>query len=229
MNLTIREVLSQIKVPNKFVNADSKITNKYIYSLLKKHRDTLVKQLDGKYELMRLRYLFQTLDCVDLIPSPTISECCGVRTPHVIYRTREKLPSLVNSNMGPVFGRITSIDGSNVILGISPQEWNRKMENTNMKYMKDLYYYFYSDGYLYFPNLEWNKIKIEGYFDEEVDHAPCLCGEREDDCRSFLDNKFRIPRHILTYVIDSVNKEIAGLYDNVQEDEDINKNTNRKN
>lgn len=229
MNLTLREVISQIKTTNKFINADSRITNKFIYSLLKKHRDYLVKQLDGRYQLMKLRYLFQTLDCVELIPTPTIHECCGVKSPWTIYRTKEKLPDLVNASIGPVFGRVTNIDGTEEISEITPGEWNRKVIDTNFKY-NNYKYYFYNEGYLYFPNLEWKKVLIEGYFDDDVDHHNCLCGERKEHCVSMLDKQFRIPRHILAVCIENVNKELFSYYQRIPlEDEDINKNVNRKN
>jgi len=229
MSLTLREIISQVKNTNKFVNADNKITNKYIYSLLKKHRDYLIKQLDGKFELIRLRYLFQTLSCVDLIPAPTINECCGVKSPWTIYRTKEKLPTLVNSVMGPLFRRVTSIDGTEDLTEITPFEWNRKIEDTNFKYNK-YYYYFYSDGYLYFPNIQWKKIKIEGYFDDDIEDINCACEDTEIGCTSMLDKEFRIPEYILTLCIDNVNKELFNYYQRIpQDDDDINKNTNRKN
>ncbi len=227
MNLTLREVISQVKTPNKAVNSDSRMTNKYIHSLLKKHRDNLIKQLDRKFQLMKLRYLFQTLDCVDLIPAPTISECCGVRSQYTIYRTREKLPETINSLIGPVFGRVTNIDNSEELFEINPTEWNRKIQDTNFKYNHTKYFY-YSNGYLYFPNLEWKKIAIEGFFDEEVHSHNCLCGEKKNHCISKLDEQFRVPRHMLAYIIDSVNKEIANLYDKLPNDNEENKNDSKK-
>lgn len=229
MSLTLREIISQVKNTNKFVNADSKITNKYIYSLLKKHRDYLIKQLDGKFELIRLRYLFQTLNCVELIPTPTINECCGVKSPWTIYRTKEKLPIMVNSTMGPLFRRVSNIDGTEELTEITPFEWNRKIEDTNFKYNK-YHYYFFNDGYLYFPNIEWKKIKIEGYFDDDVEDINCECFNEEKSCKSMLDTEFRIPEYILTLCIDNVNKELFNYYQRIPlEDDDINKNTNRKN
>lgn len=176
---------------------------------------------------MKLRYLFQTLKCTDLIPAPTIHECCGVKSQYTIYRTREKLPDLVNSLIGPVFGRVTSIDGSEEIFEITPGEWNRKVLDSNFKYNKTKYYY-YSEGFLYFPNLEWKKILIEGFFDDDIEKINCLCGETKQHCISKLDEQFRIPRHMLALVVENVNKEIANLYDKIPNDNEENKNDNKK-
>lgn len=229
-NLTLREVISQVKIPNKFVNADSKITNKFIYSLLKKHRDTLVRQLDGKFEIYKLSYLFQTWQCVDLIAAPTVDECCGVKTDGIVYRTKLKIPKALTGADGPILGRVTSLDGSVDIFGITPLEWNRKLENTNSKYDKSLYY-FYNNGYLYFPNLKWKKIEVQAYFEDDIKKDNVCCGEDpEDKCKTFLDTEFRIPKHLLAACVGLTNEEIFNLYQRLQgEDEQIDKNTNRKN
>lgn len=231
MNKTLREIISQVKIPNKFVNSDTKVTNKFIYSLLTKHRDYLVGQLDGRFQLVKLNYLFQSWRCVDLIPAPTISECCGVKTSHTIYRTKLKLPKAITASIGPIISRVSSIDGSEELFAITPGEWNRKMEDTNFqKYNKDKYY-FYSDGYLYFPNLSWKKIQIEAYFEDHLEKMTndCEC-DKSEDCETMLDKPFRVPEKILAVVVDNVNKEILQYFQRIQPDDtDYNKNPNRKN
>lgn len=216
-----------MKIPNKAVNADSRLTNKYIFSLLRKHRDLLIKQVDNKFQLMKLGYLFQTWRCADLEPISTIDECCDFSSDCTIYRTKKKLPYTLVASWGPIFRKVSSIDGYTELSSITSAEWNRKSEDTNTKYNKSLYYWW-SGGYLYFPNVKWKSVKIEGLFEFDIDKENSCC-EKYDPCKSFLDNKFRIPKELLAVCIDNVNKEMLGYYDRIQPDENnIDKNNNKK-
>lgn len=226
LNLTVRQAISQVKIPNKAVNTDSRLTNKYIYSLLRKHRDLLIKQIDSKFQLMKLGYLYQVWKCADLIPAPTIEECYGIKTNCTIFRTRNKLPYTLVASWGPVIRKVSSIDGSTEVVPITPAEWNRIQEDTNTKYDKN-YYYYWSEGYLYFPNLEWKKVKVEALFEEDIDKYNECC-EEYNPCKTILDSTFRIPKEVLAVCIDNVNKEILGEYQRVPDDNKIDKNDTRK-
>ena len=226
-SLTIRSVISQIKIPNKAVNTDSRITNKYIFSLLRKHRDLLIKQVDNKFQLMKLGYLFQTWKCVDLEPVPTIDDCCDVESDCTIYRTRHKLPYTLVASWGPIFRKVSSLDGFTELFPITVAEWNRKQENPDSKYDKT-FYYWWSDGHLYFPNIEWKGVRIQALFELDIDKYNDCC-DAYDPCKPLLDNTFRIPKELLAVCIDNVNKEILGYYDRVEPDDtSIDKNNNKK-
>lgn len=225
--LTVRAAISQVKIPNKAVNADSRLTNKYIYSLLRKHRDFLLKQVDSKFQLMKLGYLFQVWKCVDLIPTPTIDECCGIKTNCTIYRTKKKLPYVIAASWGPILRKVSSLDGFTEFVYINIAEYNRRQEDTNSKYDKNLYF-FWSDGYLYFPNVEWKKIRIEALFEEDIEKYNDCDGD-QDPCKTFLDNTFRCPKELMKSCIDLVNMELMNEYDRLQPDENkIDKNDNKK-
>lgn len=226
-DLTIRTAISQVKTPNKLVNADSRVTNRYIFSLLRKHRDLLVKQVDNKFQLMKLGYLFQPWKCAELEEVPTIDDCCNVESDCVIYRTKKKLPHMIVASWGPIFRKVSSLDGFTEFYPITLAEWNRKQEDTNKKYDKTLYYWW-SEGRLYFPNIEWKKVRIEAFFEFDIDKDNSCC-EEYDPCKSILDNRFRIPNELLAVCIDNVNKEMLGYYDRIQpDDNNIDKNNNNK-
>lgn len=225
--MTIRSAISQIKIPHKLVNADSRVTNKFVFSLLRAHRDLLIKQVDNKFQLLKLGYLFQSWKCVDLIPIPTIEECCEVKTDCKIYRTREKLPYVLVASWGPIIRKVSSLDGFTELFPITIAEWNRKQEDAYTKYNKN-FYYWWSDGYLYFPNIEWKGIRIEALFEFDIDKENSCC-DPYDPCKSFLDNTFRIPKELFAVCKDNVNKEMLGYYDRIQpDDNNIDKNNNKK-
>lgn len=229
MNLTIRETLSQVKVPSKAINSDSRLTNKYIYTLLKKYRDQLVKTVDSKFQLMKLDYLFQTWSCVDLEEVPSIDPCCNVGTECTIFRTKQKLPPCVTASWGPIIKRVTPIDGFTDLMQITSTQWNRKLDDTNSKYDKELYYFFQNDR-IYFPNITWKKIRIEAYFEEDINkHNKCEA-EELNPCKSYLDNKFRIPKELLGPCVQMVQQEIYNFYERGTPDDDQpDKSNNRKN
>lgn len=225
MNANLREVLSQVKVPNKGVNADSRITGRYIYSLLKKHRDWLLKQIDSKYYLYNLSYLFQTIKCVDVIPVPTIDECCGIKSACKIYRTKERLPDILNSYYGPIIRKVTSIDNSTRMQNTTALEWNRKTENPDMINFDKSSYYYWEDGYLYLPNANWKKVKVEAYFNDDVSRFDKCTPENA--CISILDKPFRLPNDLMAQCVENVNKELM-IYQQIPDDVQNDKNPNRK-
>lgn len=176
---------------------------------------------------MKLGYLFQTWKCVELIPVPTIEECCGLKTNCTVYRTKKKLPYIIAGSWGPIFRKVSSLDGFTEFTYIPIAEWNRRQEDTNNKYNKTLYY-FWSDGYLYFPNVQWKKIKIEALFEEDIEKYNDCC-EEIDPCKTFLDNTFRIPKELMKACIDLTNMEVLKEYQALPDENQTDKNNQRKN
>lgn len=110
-------------------------------------------------------------------------------------------------------------------------EWNRKQEDTNAKYDKNLYY-FWDDGYLYFPNLQWKKIHIEAFFTQKINPVDCDddCSDDDIECAPFLDQVFRIPSDLLARCIDAANIELLQYYHRtLPDDNQPDKNNARKN
>lgn len=216
-----------MKIPNKAVNTDSRLTNKYIFSVLRANRDMLLKQVDSKFQLMKLGYLFQAWKCVELEAVSTIDECCGIKSNCTIYRTKKKLPYVIAGSWGPIFRKVSSVDGYTDFTYINTSEWNRRQEDTNNKYNKTLYY-IWSDGYVYFPNITWKKIKIEALFEEDIEKYNDCDGDH-DECKTFLDNTFRIPKELLKVCLNMTNADIMNEYQRIQpDDEQIDKNVNKK-
>ena len=83
---------------------------------------------------------------------------------------------------------------------------------TNFKYDKTKYF-FYKDGYLYFPNISWKLVSITGYFKNNINSYNNCEGDNLDpkDC-SLLDSEWRVPLHLQSMVIDSVLKELTSTF-----------------
>jgi hypothetical protein len=189
--------------------------------LLSKHRSYLLKQ--HKTDLYNQDYIFQTLHCVKLVEVDRIAECCEIKSNCTIYRTCEKIPKLVEDHKGIIIRNVYAIDGLTDVFPIKANDWNRKQEKSDSKYDKNFYYYP-KDGYLYFPNLKWKKITIEGYFEDNIDHLNiCDDSVKLNVCLSKLDQSFGIPKDLEGQLVDVVQKEVA-MFLKVPYDQQVDKN-----
>lgn len=225
MEGTIGKAISRVRNDFRLVHADSRSTNKYIFALLDDRAAKAIKEESDKKRLTKIDAVWQTLDCQELIDVPTSDDCCKFQTNCTIKRTKDKIPKLYEDSSGVLIRSVTSIDYSQELQPIKLSEWIRKRETKN-KFDKSLYY-FYRNGYLYFPNLTWKLITISGLFKENVDKYN-TCDEDADTttaCTSRLDDKWPVPEYIQSGVIDYVIREIASTYaqSNPHPEEEINK------
>lgn len=234
--ITNREAIAQVKGLFREINADSTLTNKQVYSLIKKHSFWITKRESERLKLLRMDSFFQTLNCVDIVPSPIGDDCCKLKgkLDCIIYRTKNKIPEAYESVYGPIFKSITTIDGS-ISIGLkTAQEIKRLLNNRYAKKYKsstDIMCY-YSDGYLYFPDKHYKVIKIEGLFLEELDekyNQDCsICKDCvTDDCKRFLDKQFMMSDYLWGQVIDAVIKELSIRERMPDKSETIDKNDNK--
>ena len=164
---TIQVHISRIKALLKLNNADARLTDRHIFSLMKKHSIFLLKR-DSSW-LRVPSTIYQVLHKVDLIEVDAV-EACEINTNCTIKRTATRLPGIVENVDGPIIKRVTSIDATIVLTPIESSGYTRKVGKSTAKYDKTLYYW-YINGYLYFPNIKWDAVRIEAYFEEEVKDA----------------------------------------------------------
>ena len=69
-------------------------------------------------------------------------------------------------------------------------------KTTTFKYNNTKYCWFV-DGYLYFPNIDWDGIKLEGVF--EGDTSTWTCAE-EDDCVPRYLQKLYVPEFLFAEI-----------------------------
>lgn len=222
--MTYNEIISQLDNEFSLVSADSRLTNKFWYSLIQKHTSWIIKQESDKMFLFHSDSIWQTLDCVDLIEVPTTDECCKYNGPScTIYRTKEKLPSLYEDVFGVIIRSINSIDYSKSLQHITFQEWLRKQANPDSKYDKNLYY-FYKNGFLYFPNIKWKLASITGYFKDNINKYNTCSQTKYNKCESLFESEWRIPSHLIARVAEACLKELSSTYMQTKEDSQIDKN-----
>ena len=118
---TIGDTVSRVRNIVKGVKEDAFLTDRFLYSLIIKHANYVVRRLDNENKIMRIQSLFEKIPCVDLIEVSTIDACCaGVKTDCTIMRTKDPLPAPMEGSEGPLIRSVTSLDGSIILVNTNP-------------------------------------------------------------------------------------------------------------
>lgn len=203
---TIGDVISRIRILVKAVRQDPFITDRMIYTVVLKHAKWLMKREDTKNKLMAFSGIMQTMDKVDLVEIDRVEACCtGIRSNCTIKRTKDKLPIFMQGYFGPLIRTITSLDNSEELQPVLPSTYISLANSKNFKYNKTKYYWFLND-YLYFPNLQWDAVRIEGVFEDDISEYTC----EEDSCKARQDQSFNVPDYLLGELESQVMKDFGG-------------------
>jgi len=203
---TIGDVVSRIRNQMKAVKQDAFMTDRMIYSFVLKHSKWLMKREDGKNKLLYFSGVMQTMDYVELVEVDKVEACCtGISSNMKIKRTKEKLPIFLQGYFGPLVRTIASLDGSEELQPTIPSTYIKLSNSKNFKYNKTMYYWFLDD-YIYFPNLEWEAVRIEGIFEDDISKWTC----DKDSCIVKQDQTFNVPDYLLAELEGNVLKDLAG-------------------
>jgi hypothetical protein len=91
------------------------------------------------------------------------AECTGIQSGCTIKRTKNKLPNMMEGYWGPLIRTVSSIDGSRELKATHPGTYTSLTKTTSFRYNNQKYFW-YLNGYLYLPDLEWDAVKLEGCF-----------------------------------------------------------------
>jgi len=211
MNNTIGSVVSRIRKLIKAENQDAFITDRLIYSVVNKHGAWLLRREDNTMKLIRMISAYESLDLVDLIEVDKVSAgCAGIKSNCIIMRSDEKIPDLYEGYFGPLIRTISSLDGSEQIYPTTAVQYTKLANSKNYKYNKTKYYWF-EDGYLYFPNIDWDAVKVEGIFKSDISDYKCDdC--KKGKCKSAQERRFNIPDYLMGELENFARQELMGLH-----------------
>jgi hypothetical protein len=200
---TIGEAISRIRNVLKAVKEDAFLTDRSIYFVLVKYAQTLLKREDNQFKLMKMSSIFQVLPYLELIDVDKVEAgCIGIYSGCYFKRTKEKVPSILNGTFGPVIRTVSSIDGTIELYRTEPGIWSSMIKSTTFKYNKNLYFW-YLDGYLYLPNVDWEAIRMEAIFDGYVDTCT------SDPCELKQNMPLTIPEYLFSEVEQYAVKELT--------------------
>lgn len=222
---TKRQVIDSIRQKLKERNVDTNYTNQFLYNVLMEQAKWLIKRAIDKGDLWLNQSRFQSLSCVEVIETSTVEDCCPIKTNCKIYRTKEKIPETWTDYRGPLIRRVLSVDNTTDFSIINPIQWQAKVSDPYNK-MSTQKYSFYANGYVWFPLNNPHYVNIEAFFKEDVSN---LSGcSKTKDCVRYLDTEFMIPDSLEAEMFAKALQQLVPLK-NILNDEQIDKNTNRKN
>jgi hypothetical protein len=194
---TIGESISRIRNLVKAAKQDAFLTDRFIYSLIVKYAKMFIKRQDMLNVRLKFASLFRRLPCVDLIEVDKVEACCGsISSDCKVMRTKDQLPTPFEGAYGAFIRTVAAIDGSNEVYRTQPAAYVSMTKTSSFKYNKKKYYW-YLNGYLYFPNLEWEAVSVEGIFQEDVSVFTC---EGDGECKIRQNDVFAIPDDLFAEV-----------------------------
>ena len=199
---TIGDAISRVRNTLKAVKEDPFLTDRVIYSSLIKYGQTLLKREDNQFRLMKISSIFQVLPYIELINVDKVEAgCLGVYSGCYFKRSKEKLPTILDGAMGPIIRTTSSIDGSIEMFRTDPGTWVSMTRTTTWKY-NTRKYFWYLDGYIYCPNIDWDAIRMEAIFQGVTD--PC-----SDQCDIAQNKALSLPEYLFSEVEQFVIKELS--------------------
>jgi hypothetical protein len=200
---TIGEAISRVRNTLKAAKEDSFLTDRTIYFLLTKYGQTLLKREDNQFKLMKISSIFQVLPYLELIDVDKVQAgCIGVYSGCYFKRSKEKLPTILNGTFGPIIRTVSSIDGTIELFRTDPGTWVSMTKTTTFKYNRNIYFW-YLDGYLYIPNVDWDAVRMEAIFEGQVDTCTT------DDCLIKQDQPLPFPEYLFSEIEQYTVKELT--------------------
>jgi len=221
---TIGEAISRVRNTMKAVKEDPFLTDRTIYYSIIKYGKTLLKREDNMFRLMKLSSIFNVLPYVELIDVDKVEAgCTGVYSGCYFKRTKEKLPTIFDGMFGPIIRTVSSIDGSIEMFRTDPGTWVSITKSTTFKYNKRPYFW-YLNGYLYVPNVDWDAIRIEAIFEGDTSAYTC---DDDDNCLVRQDQALPFPEYLFSEIEQFVVKELTMTMQIPQDAADDSQNTLR--
>jgi|13_taG_2_1085334.scaffolds.fasta_scaffold41138_2 hypothetical protein len=221
---TIGEIISRVRNQIKGEIQDAFLTDRFLYSMIIKFAQTLMRRQDHVNKLMKFNSVWQTLPFLELIDVDKVeADCCGVVSGVTIKRTKDKLPTFFEGYWGPLIRTISSIDGSIECQPTQPGTFTSMSKTTSFRYNKSKYFWFLND-YIYLPNVDWDAIKLEGVFEKDISSITC---DGADDCIPRYKQQINIPEFLYSEIEAQIIQTLATRMQIPQEDASNNKNVNR--
>jgi len=221
---TIGDVVSRVRSQIKAEIQDAFVTDRYLYSLILKHAQLFMRRQDSANKLKKFNSVWRSLPFVELIEVDKIEACCvGIKSGCTIKRTKEKLPIFLEGYWGPLIRNVSSIDGSIECQATDPGTYTSMTNTTSFKYNKTKYFWWLN-GHIYMPNIEWDAIKLEGIFEGDISLWKC---DGEDRCVPRYRQECFIPEFLFAEIENQVLSQLMSTAQIPAEDADNKQNVNR--
>jgi hypothetical protein len=205
---TIGESISRVRTYLKQLKKILFLTDRQLYFAIQKYAKTLIKREDNQFRLMKMSSIFKVLPYIRIIDVDKVEAgCIGVYSECYFKRSKDKLPSILDGMFGPLMRTVSSIDGGIEMFRTDPGTWVSITKSTTFKYNKRPYFW-YLNGYIYVPNVDWDAIRVEAIFENEVRTCD------SDDCMIMQDQALNVPEYLFSEIEQFVIKELLYNYAN---------------
>ena len=183
---TIGEIVSRLRGQVKAVRQDAFLTDRFIFSFVSKHLSWLLKREDGANKMLSFQSIYRPV-MFELEETDKIEAgCLGLQSGCTIRRTCKSVAVFHEGYTGPLILDVSSADGSIQLQKTDPITYTRIASSKNYKYNKTAYYWYLNDR-LYFPEVEWQYVRVVGAVSEDI----------SGDCIPRQDQVLDIPPHLL--------------------------------
>lgn len=211
--MTIRELISKLRVILKENSVDSVLTNRDIWSIAWSYAITLIqRETDTKRNIFYLnmfKNMTLTMKKVSIIDSV---EGFDIPLDCIMYRSIKPLPSIVESKFGFITRQITTIDKSKSFDLVTPQSYRDKIKITKGKGK----FVYVENGYLY-SNQKYPLI-VSALFSNIMDMLGKGC--------KVMDLEAPIPGYIESSILQMTSQQL-GMFKQAPQDVIVNDNPNQ--
>tara|TARA_R100001509_G_scaffold68494_1_gene37967 strand:+ start:508 stop:1236 length:729 start_codon:yes stop_codon:yes gene_type:complete len=223
---TLRKLVSDVRGTHKILSTDALITDRVIASEIRSQSQLLIKRETNLRKLWASDTLYTTIPCLEMKEVP-ISDCCEYAEECNVSRTVDRLPRISEGNYQYVIQGVYSIDAMGGT-GTKLKEItiNRYLNLLKLPIVKNEYYFWISDGYLYVNNPLLKAIRLSAFFEEDVPseimYPDCDCGgvevTDEEYCKNPLDKEYALPGYLESSVLGLVSQKLLATYFQIKTD-----------
>jgi hypothetical protein len=194
--MTISDVISRIKVANKFISDDDFMSDRFIYNTLRAKASTLLRREINARKLLTSDSVYSAYECVCLIPAPG-AECdlnCDIR------RTKKKLPKIEEGLYSYFIQGVFNTSNSEELFPTTIRDF---INHSRLRVKTNRSYYTIRNGYLYVLNPDVEAVNMYAYFTEPVDPDPC---------KSMYEMEFKFPDYLLDTLVEMTNQSLINFH-----------------
>lgn len=218
--MLISDIIYRIKQNTKSVTNDDFVTDRYIWSLVKKHTTSVILKYANDISIVESQELYMDVPVLELEDISKIDNCeidlgtdlCGDL---LIKRSVNKIPK-VRSVYGRLLMNVYSIDKSFKLQQTTFAKASNIFRSKYSRFYTDVFYVF-SDGYIYVLNKDIPAVSVEASFEEPYD-AYNSCNPNH--CKRAQDLPSCIPSQLLSEIEGMVLNDIYNSL-KIQETNDL--------
>lgn len=194
--MTISDVISRVKIANKFVSDDDFMSDRFIYNTLRTKASVLLRREINLRKLLTSDSVYSPYECVELILAPG-AECdlnCDIR------RTKKKLPKIEEGLYSYFIQGVFNTSNSEELFPTTIRDY---INHTRLRVKTHRSFYTIRNGYLYVLNPDVEAVNMYAYFTEPIN---------PDECKSMYEQEFKFPNYLLDSLFELTNQSLIAFH-----------------